>query len=241
MSSGSGVRVFTSPSVQPTEDSDNWKSANQMASTNLFEIEQRLTDYRNHIGEAFGDHILNPHYINSEPLRPAAVLLTLIDRAEGPHVLFTRRTDHLAHHPGQISFPGGHVDEEDDSAETTALRETEEECGIDRARVKIIGRVNTYLTGTGFSVTPIVGIITPPIDMTPDPVEVAEIFEVPLAFIMNPENHVRETRIFDGDLMWYTYAMPYFDYHIWGITAGILRNFYEIIAGEKIQELEKTE
>ncbi|MBT4888069.1 MAG: CoA pyrophosphatase, partial [Rhodospirillales bacterium] len=122
-----------------------------------------------------------------------------------------------------------------------ALRETEEECGIDRAKIKPIGRANTYLTGTGFSVTPIVGTLNPPFEYSPDPVEVAEIFEVPLAFIMNPDNHQRETRIFDGDLTWYTYAMPYNDYHIWGITAGILRNFYEIIAGEKIEDLALVE
>jgi 8-oxo-dGTP pyrophosphatase MutT (NUDIX family) len=210
------------------------------ATQNLIEIENRLTTYRQHIGEAFGDHVLNPHYKNADPLRPAAVLLTLIDREDGPQVLFTRRTDHLAHHPGQISFPGGHVDDEDDSPETTALRETEEECGIIRTKINVIGRINTYLTGTGFSVTPIVGVIRPPFDMTADPVEVAEIFEVPLSFIMDPRNHQRETRIFDGDQKWYTYAMPYLDYHIWGITAGILRNFYEIIADEKIDVMVDT-
>jgi len=211
-----------------------------MPTLDLNEIETRLTSYRNHIGEAFGDHVLNPHYKNADPLRPAAVLLTLINRENGPTVLFTRRTDHLANHPGQISFPGGHVDQTDVDAEETALRETEEECGIDRSKIKTIGRVNTYLTGTGFSVTPIVGTLNPPFEVLADPVEVAEIFEVPLAFIMNPDNHQRETRIFDGDLTWYTYAMPYNGYHIWGITAGILRNFYEIVAGKKVKDLERV-
>lgn len=212
-----------------------------MPSVDFTEIEERLSHYSDHIGEAFGDHVLNPHYKNDTPLRPAAVLLSLIKREGGATVLFTRRTDHLEHHPGQISFPGGHVDDSDDSPQMTALRETQEECGIDPANIKIIGRVNTYLTGTGFSVTPIVGIITPPFDMSPDPIEVAEIFEVPLAFIMDPNNHQRETRVFDGDLTWYTYAMPYNDYHIWGITAGILRNFYEIVSGEKIEMLTPAE
>jgi 8-oxo-dGTP pyrophosphatase MutT (NUDIX family) len=198
----------------------------------LNEIEKRLTVYSQHLGGDYGDHVLNPHFEAIQPLRPAAVLLTLINHKDGPTILFTRRTDHLADHPGQISLPGGHVDATDDGPVATALRETEEECGIPVPRIKIIGRINTYLTITGFSVTPIVGTIEPPFDMSADPVEVAEIFEVPLSFILDPSNHQSVKRTLDENIQWQGYAMPYNDYYIWGITAGILRDFYDIIDGK---------
>ncbi len=197
----------------------------------LSEIEKRLAQYHKHLGGEFGDHILNPHFEAIQPLRPAAVLLILINHKEGPTVLFTQRTDHLADHPGQISLPGGHVDADDDGPVATALRETEEECGIEASKITVIGRINTYLTVTGFSVTPIVGTIEPPFDMSPDPVEVAEIFEVPLSFILDPSNHQHVKRVLDENIKWQGYAMPYNDYYIWGITAGILRDFYDVING----------
>jgi len=177
-----------------------------------------------------GCHVLNPHFRAKAPLTPAAVLVPLIDHADGPTVLLTRRTDDLKDHPGQISFPGGRVEQADTDAVETALRETEEEIGLARDKVEVIGRLDTYLTATGFSVTPIVGRIEPPFETAPDPTEVAEIFEVPLAFLLDPLNHQREERWF-GDLRWFAYAMPYNQYRIWGITAGMIRNFYEILLG----------
>ncbi len=201
-----------------------------MPTHDLRDIRSRITAYSSDIDGHRGDHVLNPHYRNKGPMRNAAVLVPLIERPGGATVLFTLRTDNLSDHPGQISFPGGHVDDGDASAEHTALRETEEEVGIAQHHIEIIGRIDTYLTGTGFSVTPVVGVVTPPFEISPDPTEVAEVFEVPLAFLLDPQNHQRETRYFD-DLKWYSYAMPFNGYHIWGITAGMLRNFYEVLAG----------
>ncbi len=178
-----------------------------------------------------GCHVLNPHFRAKAPLKPAAVLVPIVDRAEGATVILTRRTDDLKDHPGQISFPGGRVENHDHDAVATALRETEEEIGLPRNKIDVIGRLDTYLTATGFSVTPVVGRIVPPLELMPDPTEVAEIFEVPLAFLLDPANHEREERWF-GDLKWFAYAMPYQQYRIWGITAGMIRNFYEILLGE---------
>ncbi len=205
-----------------------------MITLDLAEIKARLNDYNSDPDGKQGDHVLNPHNRRrnpDQPLRPAAVLVPLVNRKDGPTVLFTQRTDHLDHHPGQVSFPGGHVDAGDASAEETALRETEEEVGIHRRHIKLIGRIDTYLTSTGFSVTPVVGMMEPPFEINPDPVEVAEVFEVPLAFLFDAANHSRV--IYHArDEQWDTYDMPYNGHRIWGVTAGMFRNFYEIIAGD---------
>lgn len=176
-----------------------------------------------------GDHDLNPGTEPSAPLTPAAVLVPVIDHAKGMTVLFTRRTEHLLHHGGQISFPGGHIEKDDGGAEQTALRETEEEVGLDRRRVEIIGRLDNYTTGTGFRITPVVGVIEPPLDLDPDPYEVAEVFEVPMDFFLEPANHQRHNRVFKGRRREY-YAIPYGGYYIWGATAGMLVNLYERIS-----------
>lgn len=175
-----------------------------------------------------GDHDLNPGLQPQRPLKPAAVLVPLIDRPEGMTVLFTRRTGNLAHHAGQISFPGGHIEADDGGPRETALRETEEEVGIDSGRVEVIGHLDTYITRTGFVVTPVVGIITPPFRVRPDPHEVDEVFEVPLAFLLDPGNHQRCSAEFDGVLRHF-YAIPYDNHFIWGATAGMLMNLYEIL------------
>lgn len=208
-----------------------------MITVDLTEIEARLNAYNSDPGSDFGteqgDHVLNPHNKPrnpDQPLRPAAVLVPLVNRADGPTVLFTQRTDHLDHHPGQVSFPGGHVDKDDTSPEETALRETEEEVGIHRRHIRLIGRIDTYFTSSGFAVTPVVGLIEPPFDITPDPVEVAEVFEVPLEFLFDAANHSRVVYRARSE-QWYTYDMPYNGYRIWGVTAGMFRNFYEIVAG----------
>ncbi|NQV46719.1 MAG: CoA pyrophosphatase [Rhodospirillaceae bacterium] len=173
-----------------------------------------------------GDHDLNPGMMPIRELVPAAVLVPLIERADGMAVMLTRRTDHLEHHPGQISFPGGHFEPGDESPEATAIRETEEETGLDRRHINIIGRLDIYETRTGFRITPVVALVTPPFELTADPDEVAEIFEVPLAFLLDSANHQRHSRGFEGiDRQFH--AIAYKDYYIWGATAGMMLNLYE--------------
>lgn len=157
-------------------------------------------------------------------IRPAAVLVPVVNRREALTVLFTRRTAHLHDHAGQISFPGGRA-EDGEIPLDTALRETAEEIGLTRDRVEVLGHLSDYTTVTGYRVTPVVGLIQPPFDLAPDDFEVAEVFEVPLAFLLDPANHQRNQLIHDG-LERHYYAMPYGTYYIWGATAGMLMNFY---------------
>ncbi|RQR58636.1 CoA pyrophosphatase [Burkholderia sp. Bp9125] len=168
-------------------------------------------------------------------LRSAAVLVPLVARDTGLTVLLTQRTDHLNDHAGQISFPGGRREPFDRDATATALREANEEIGLAGERVEILGALPDFLTGTGFCVSPVVGLVHPPFTVQADTFEVAEIFEVPLAFLMNPANH--EVRVFrwDGGERRF-FAMPYprgdahGHYFIWGATAGMLRNLYRFLA-----------
>jgi 8-oxo-dGTP pyrophosphatase MutT (NUDIX family) len=152
---------------------------------------------------------------------PAAVLVPLINRPQGLSVLLTRRTEHLNNHAGQISFPGGKVDAEDTSPEETALRETEEEIGLARAHVQLLGRLPDYFIPTGFRVTPVVGWVEPPFSLTLDSFEVADAFEVPLAFLVDPNHRQMQSAVRHGRLRHF-YAMPYEGYNIWGATAGML-------------------
>ena len=179
-------------------------------------------------GAPTGDHDLDPGWqrpATAKPLTPAAVLVPLVERALGPTVLLTRRTAHLQQHAGQISFPGGRFEPDDGHLLETALRETEEEIGLNRSFIEVAGFLDAYETGTGYRVTPVVGFIKPGFALTPDPFEVAEIFEVPLGYLFDPVNHQRHSRTYDGRQRQY-YAMPYGDYYIWGATAGMLMNFY---------------
>ena len=175
-----------------------------------------------------GDHDLNPDIKLYEDLVPAAVLVPLVNRTYGVTTLLTQRSSHLAHHPKQISFPGGHTEPGDGSPEETALRETEEEVGLDRRHIEIVGRLAEYHTRTGFAVTPIVALVEPPFDISPDPHEVEEVFEGPLAFLMDPANHARHSREIQGTIR-YFHAIPYDGYFIWGATAGMLMNLYEVL------------
>lgn len=187
-----------------------------------------------HAAKIRGDHDLNPEMGPPATLREAAVLVPLVDRPEELTVIFTQRTATLSSHAGQISFPGGGREPEDGSPEETALRETAEEIGLERGRIEIVGRLDTYVTRTGFRVTPVVGVVTPPFILTPDPVEVAEVFEVPLSFILDPSNPQRHSREFLGKPRWF-YAFPYPQRYIWGATAGMLVNLRDVLgaaAGE---------
>ena len=178
----------------------------------------------------YGDEGVRPE---AHTLRPASVLVPIVDRSEespaGPTVLFTRRAAHLKDHSGQVSFPGGRVAPEDPSPEATALREAREEIGLDPGRVELLGRMPEYLTRTGFRITPVVGVLTPPFELRRDANEVDEIFEVPLAFLLDPANHQRQSREWQGELRWF-YAMPYREHYIWGATAGMVVNLYRFLA-----------
>ena len=160
---------------------------------------------------------------------PASVLMPIVVRDDGLTLLLTQRTAHLNDHAGQISLPGGRVDESDTSAIETALRETEEEVGLHRRHIDVLGTLPDYFTGTGFRVTPVVSLVQPPFDLRADPFEVAEIFEVPLAFLMDGANH--QLRSIDlpqvGRRTFYT--MPYDRFFIWGATAGMLRNLFHFL------------
>lgn len=163
------------------------------------------------------------------PYTPAAVLVPVVLRDDALSILLTRRTDHLHHHPGQISFPGGRVEEGDRSPVDTALRETHEEIGLSPACIELIGVLPEYRTGTGFSVSPIVGLVRAPYDLHLDSFEVAEAFEVPLDFLIDPANHQRHRMEYQGRMREY-YAMPYHDYFIWGATAGMLVSLSQLLA-----------
>ncbi len=176
-----------------------------------------------------GDHSLDPSLYDAEQsLRDAAVLVPIVERDAGLTVLLTRRTDHLHHHAGQISFPGGRVDAGDDGIAAAALRETEEEIGLSRKKVRLVGQLDTYLVRTGFMVFPLVGLVRPPFELELDSFEVADVFEVPLAFFLEPGRKERHSRRFRGKERHF-YAYPYGDYFIWGATAGMIANLAEVL------------
>lgn len=158
----------------------------------------------------------------------AAVLIPVIAQAQGLTVLFTQRTQHLKSHSGQVSFPGGRAEPGDASAEFTALREAQEEIGLALERVEILGRLPEYHTRTGFRVTPVIGIIQPPLELTPDPREVESVFEVPLSFLLDPANRQRRTRELQGRSVGF-YVFEYQGHMIWGATAGMLVNLHKML------------
>jgi 8-oxo-dGTP pyrophosphatase MutT (NUDIX family) len=155
------------------------------------------------------------------PPTPAAVLVPLVDRDDGLTVLLTQRSAALPDHPGQISFPGGRIESDDRDAAAAALRETHEEVGLPGSRVTLLGELPHYETVTGYHVTPVVGWIRPPFDLAPDPVEVADVFEVPLAFLMDPAHQQRHQRML-GTIRRDYWAIPWRERYIWGATAAML-------------------
>ncbi|MDB5793051.1 MAG: mismatch repair protein MutT [Massilia sp.] len=171
-----------------------------------------------------------PFVQGSPKLRRAAVLVPLVERPDGVTVLLTLRTDHLSSHAGQISFPGGRTEELDSSPIETALRESEEEIGLHRRHVSILGVLPDYVTGSAYRVAPVVALVRPPFELMADPNEVAEIFEVPLAFLMNGMHHQRLSfDLPEGAGRRSFYAMPYERFFIWGATAGMLRNLFHFL------------
>jgi 8-oxo-dGTP pyrophosphatase MutT (NUDIX family) len=175
-----------------------------------------------------GDHDLNPDMYPGATLTSAAVLVPIVTRPEGLTVLFTLRTSNLSAHAGQISFPGGRVDPADRDESRAALREAEEEIGLEPSKVRLIGRLDTYLTRTGFRIHPAVGLVSPPLALRPDPREVAEIFEAPLDFIIDPGNRRCDSRIY-RDRERFFWAIPFGQRYIWGATAGMLVNLSELL------------
>lgn len=179
---------------------------------------------------AWAAEALDEHITRGLTMTPASVLIPLVRRASGLTMLLTQRTAHLTDHPGQISFPGGRAEDYDGSPVDTALREAAEEIGLDRRHVEVIGCMPDYLTGTGYRVTPVVALLTPPFELQADPNEVAEIFEVPLAFLMDGMNHKRLSfDLPEGKGRRTFYAMPYERFFIWGATAGMLRNLFHFL------------
>ncbi len=162
-------------------------------------------------------------------LTPAAVLVPLVQREVELTVLLTQRTPHLQAHAGQVAFPGGRIEPSDRDPVHAALRETEEEVGLTPDHVSVIGRLDTYITGTGYEITPVVGLVRTPYPSRPDPHEVADVFEVPLAFVLDARNHERHSREFKGRIRSF-FVLPYPGRYIWGATAGMLVNLAEVLS-----------
>lgn len=160
-----------------------------------------------------------------QTIRPAAVLIPVIPRKEGPTALLTQRPDTMASHPGQVAFPGGKIDAVDADEVAAALREAEEEVGIVPDTVDLVARSAPYITGTAFRITPVLGVLPADFQARPDPTEVADVFEAPLEFLFNTANHQTGTAFYKGKHRQYI-EMPWQGFRIWGVTAGIIRDLY---------------
>jgi 8-oxo-dGTP pyrophosphatase MutT (NUDIX family) len=171
--------------------------------------------------------------------RDAAVLVGIVDHGDEATLILTERTAHLTTHAGQIALPGGKIDPEDADPVAAALREAEEEIGLDRSFVEPIGYFFPYLTGTRFRIVPVLGIVKPGFTLTPNPQEVADVFEVPIRFLMDEANHRIGSRLFEGTTR-YFYEMPFGERYIWGVTAGIIRQVFERLYGPDVDSGERA-
>ncbi|MEO0362079.1 MAG: CoA pyrophosphatase [Pseudomonadota bacterium] len=184
-------------------------------------------------GSRRSDFDLNPEIKNelnrARALRPAAVLCGVVERPGGLSVILTQRPSTMREHAGQIAFPGGKIDEGDDGPVAAALREAEEEIGLERRAAEIVGRIDPYVTGTGFQVEPVVAMVDPAARLRPDPREVEDLFEAPLDFLMDPANLKRHSGEWGGRRRFY-YAIPWRERYIWGATAGMLKSLADRIA-----------
>lgn len=179
--------------------------------------------------DEFGDYHLNPDVtedLRAMALHDAAVLVPVVDRPGQLSVLLTQRTMNLRTHSGQIAFPGGRIDPDDGTAEIAAIRECGEETGIGPEHIEIVGRLPDYIAGSGFRISPVLSVVSPGFEIRPNPSEVDAVFEVPLSFLMDETNHGRGSRVVSGRMRSY-FEMPYGDWYIWGVTAGIIRLMYE--------------
>lgn len=204
-------RVFPRPSERPLED---WRFG-------------ALSSERRRSLQAF---------FPEKPV-PAAVLVPLVRRAEGLQVLLTERAKHLQHHAGQVSFPGGRIEPDDADAQSAALREAEEEIGLPRQCVEVIGYLPDHLIISGYQVTPVVAWVRPPFELTIDTREVTAAFEVPLEFILDSRNHVPRSREFQGETL-ELIDLPYGAHNIWGATAGMLLTLQRLLRGEAVGGVE---
>lgn len=176
-----------------------------------------------------GDYHLNPDMkqdVIAKAKKPAAVLIGLVERGGEAQVILTKRTERLSSHSGQIAFPGGKIDADDASPEAAALREAWEEIGLDINEVEIVGRLPDYHSGSGFLIAPVIGVVSDTAGFEINHDEVDYMFEVPLRFLMNTDNHIRSSKFFKGRDRHY-YEMPYDGHYIWGVTAGMIRVLHD--------------
>lgn len=193
-------------------------------------VRQRL-DALDEPEQGFGDFTFNPDFrdwVMERAVKPAAVLIPVISHADGLSVLLTQRTEALSSHSGQIAFPGGRIDPGDESAIAAALREAQEEVGLDPANVEVVGQMPDYLTGSGYRIAPVIGLVDPNAPLRANPDEVAHYFEVPLSFLMDRENHRTGSKEFFGKRRYFL-EMPFGEHHIWGVTAGIIRVMHDML------------
>lgn len=222
--------AITQPQLAPVTGIDDHLPAVPASALTAEAIRARLQPFSGWKPEFAGDGGL---FSDREPTG-AAVLMPLVQREQGLTLLLTRRADHLRDHAGQISFPGGRVEPEDDGPVATALRETDEEIGLAREYIHVIGQLPVYSTVTAFQVTPVVALIEPGFTLKLDDFEVAEAFEVPLAFLMNPAHHRHHRFEFAGTerrFLSMPWQGPEREYFIWGATAAMLRNLYRLLSG----------
>jgi len=183
--------------------------------------------------EVDGDYTLNPDLrveIMKNAVKEAAVLIGIVERPAGLSVILTKRTEHLSSHSGQVAFPGGKIDPEDRSAQAAALREAQEEIGLDGDEVEILATLPDYYSGSGFKIFPVLGLVSQDADFSINKNEVEYMFEVPLSFLMNSANHVTASKFFRGAERHY-YEMPYNEHYIWGVTAGMIRVLHDRVFG----------